>query len=169
MSIFKLPNIPIAGEINSEMTKQVCFSLSELEAKKVKKLRIDINSPGGDVEDGIAIAVRIKNSPIHITTYGLGQVASSGLVVFSAGNRRIMSPYCMALFHEISAEVPGEKISNLQLALSHYENDNKRMIQLLADYSGVEKKVWSHLISIKNDYFFDAKKALELGFIHGIK
>lgn len=161
-----MKSFPLVGEVNPGMLQTTCMTLAEYEARGVKQIRIDISSMGGNFEDGLAIATRIRMSPMKIVTCGMAEVASSGLIIYAAGDVRIASPWCNFMFHEIAVEPSYDKISDLKIRLAHYENDNKRMISALSHFTKIDPKIWNHLITLKNDYFFDTKKAIELGLVH---
>ena len=50
-----------------------------------KQIKMIINSPGGEVPSAFALIDTMKGSKIPIYTYGLGEIASCGLLTFIAG------------------------------------------------------------------------------------
>ena len=50
--------------------------VADLDAITSPKIRVEINSPGGDVFDGIAIYNALRNHPAHVTTRVDGIAAS---------------------------------------------------------------------------------------------
>ena len=56
---------------------------------KPKFMKMIINSPGGEVGSAFALIDTMKGSKIPIYTYGLGEIASCGLMTFIAGEKEI--------------------------------------------------------------------------------
>jgi ATP-dependent Clp protease protease subunit len=52
-----------------------------------KQIKMIINSPGGEVPSAFALIDTIKGSKVPIYTYGMGEVASCGLLTFMAGEK----------------------------------------------------------------------------------
>lgn len=164
-----MKSISLIGDVNENMCKYLCDMLGDFEQKGVKTLRIDMCSGGGDYEYGVAMANRIKNSPIKITTYNLSMVASSALMIFSAGYRRYSSKYANFMFHELLVGLSIQKLSTIKDSMAQCHLDNEIMITLLNDYSEISMDFLRERLKTKQDYYFGAEEALKLKFIHGIK
>lgn len=63
------------------------------------RIRVEINSPGGDVFDGIAIYNALRTHPAHITTRVDGIAASIASVIAQAGDHRIMLGASQMMIH----------------------------------------------------------------------
>jgi len=63
------------------------------------EIRVEINSPGGDVWDGIAIYNALRQHPAHVTTRVDGIAASIASVILQAGDRRVMVAASQAMIH----------------------------------------------------------------------
>src|SRR6266536_2578100 len=59
--------------------------LAELKALDVKQIDVRINSPGGDVWDGLAIYNSLRDHPAAVTTYVDGLAASAASIIVQAG------------------------------------------------------------------------------------
>ena len=73
--------------------------VAELDTITSPKIRVEINSPGGDVFDGIAIYNALRNHPAHVTTRVDGIAASIASVIAQAGDHRIMQPAAQMMIH----------------------------------------------------------------------
>jgi ATP-dependent Clp endopeptidase proteolytic subunit ClpP len=72
---------------------------ADLDKVTAPAIRVEINSPGGDVFDGIAIYNALRNHPAHVTTRVDGIAASIASVIAQAGDRRIMQPSGQMMIH----------------------------------------------------------------------
>ena len=85
------------------------FVLSEL--KKIdgaKEINLRVNSPGGDVFEGIAIYNVIRRSSAIITTYIDGIAASMGSIIALAGSKVYMSSNARFMTHRVTASMNGD-------------------------------------------------------------
>lgn len=72
---------------------------TELQKYRAKNLRVHINSPGGDVFDGIAIFNALAAHPKRVTTHVDGLAASAASFIALAGDRVVMEPNSMMMIH----------------------------------------------------------------------
>ena len=78
----------ISGEIEDNMANAICAQLLFLQSQDAsKQINIYINSPGGVVTAGLAILDTMNYVTSPIATYCIGQAASMGAVLLSAGNK----------------------------------------------------------------------------------
>lgn len=71
----------------------------DLQDVTAPKIRVEINSPGGDVFDGIAIYNALRTHPAHVTTRVDGIAASIASVIAQAGDTRIMLGASQMMIH----------------------------------------------------------------------
>jgi ATP-dependent protease ClpP protease subunit len=77
--------------------------LEELEGIEVSEILVNIiNSPGGNVADGIAIHDFLKSYKAKITTNVIGYAASIATVIMQAGDERRISDNAVVLVHHAS-------------------------------------------------------------------
>ncbi len=81
--------------------------LDELKALDVKRIDVRINSPGGDVWDGLAIYNSLRNHPAEITTYVDGLAASAASIIVQAGDHRVAAKASEVMIHEAWGLVVG--------------------------------------------------------------
>jgi len=70
-----------------------------LAAVKASQIDLHINSPGGDVFDGITIYNLLKQHPATVTTYIYGLAASIASVIALAGDRIVMAENALYMVH----------------------------------------------------------------------
>jgi ATP-dependent Clp protease protease subunit len=95
----------IGGSFFSEgvTAKQVAAAVAECEQQGAKKLAIYINSPGGDVFQGMAILNCLKRFSGEKVVYVDGLAASIASIIAMAGDRRFMGSGAMMMVHDPSA------------------------------------------------------------------
>jgi len=81
----------------------------ELSSVKAKSIKLRINSPGGDVFDGMAIFNALKDHPAHITTQVDGLAASMASVIAMAGDEVTMHKNSMLMIHNAWVVVAGDR------------------------------------------------------------
>lgn len=97
--------------------------LSELQG--VTAIDLHINSPGGEVFEGIAIYNCLRAHPATITTYVDGIAASIASVIAMAGNRIVMGPHSQMMIHEGSGLCIGDADEMRKMAdLLDFQSDN---------------------------------------------
>jgi len=76
--------------------------IADLRGVTAPNLRVRINSPGGSVFEGIAIANALRSHPANVTVQVDGIAASIASVIAMAGNRIEMAPNTMLMIHDAS-------------------------------------------------------------------
>jgi len=79
----------------------------ELSAIKASQIDLHINSPGGEVFDGLAIYNLIKQHPANVTTYIDGLAASIASVIAMAGDEIFMAENALMMIHNPYGMVMG--------------------------------------------------------------
>lgn len=157
----------ISGEVNDEMANAICAQLLFLQSQDAKKqINVYINSPGGVVTAGLAILDTMNYVKCPIATYCMGQSASMGAVLLSAGTKgkRYALPHARIMIHQPSGSTgPSSKISDMEISV----NESKRLKQILTEilaencnqtYKNMEK-------ACDRDYFMSAMDAIKFGLI----
>ncbi|MGW3144845.1 head maturation protease, ClpP-related [Streptomyces sp. NPDC001177] len=76
--------------------------IADLKGVTAKSLRVRVNSPGGSVFEGIAIANALRSHPAQVTVQVDGIAASIASVIAMAGDRVEMAPNTMLMIHDAS-------------------------------------------------------------------
>jgi len=126
---------------------------------------IRINSPGGSVLDGFALfdtIMRLRRKGHHITTHGIGMIASMATIIMQAGDERVLDANSWFMIHEISAQTRG-KASQMEDELKFVKRLQERALDIYAERSTLSKaqikRRWT-----KTDDWMDAAEAVKLGF-----
>lgn len=154
------------GEVDNVSIKPLVeWILYENYVVKSKKaeLQLMICSPGGDLQDAFALIDVMRNSKIPIKTIGLGQIASSGLLIFMAGakGRRILTPNTSILSHQFSWFTEG-KAHELFASVKEYELTQVRMVEHYKQCTGATDDIIKEYLLPAQDRWLSAEEALKL-------
>ena len=159
----------ITGEINAnsaiEFFKEVIYLNSE---DGIKPISVFINSPGGEIDNGLLVydAIIGSRAPIHM--FCIGCAYSMGAVLFAAGKERYMLPHSKLMLHEpLLGERIGGNASSIKSISDSLLETKSMMNKLLAFHTGKTEKEIDKLTSY--DHYFTAKEAVDMGLADGIK
>lgn len=95
----------------------------DLDGITAPKMRVEINSPGGDVFDGIAIYNALRAHPAHVTTRVDGIAASIASVIAQAGDTRLMMSGSQMMIHNAWGLTVGNHTDHTEMAaiLAHQD------------------------------------------------
>lgn len=132
-------------------------------------LKLYINSDGGSLQDAFALieVMRKSNKPIH--TIGLGSVCSSAFMIFAAGQqgKRFISPTATAMCHQYTDGMTG-KYHDIKATAKEHELINKRMVDLLKEFTGQSSTTIKRKLLQPSDAYFTAEELIELGVADNI-
>lgn len=133
-------------------------------------IKIILNSPGGNVLDGLALydyIQQLRGDGHKIEVVGLGMAASMGGILLQAGDIRTMGKNSWMLIHEVSSGAIGN-LSEIEDEVEFIKRLQNGLVEILAERSHLTatqiKRKWK-----KKDWWLSAGEALELGFIDGIQ
>ncbi len=131
-------------------------------SNKPPLIKLIINSYGGDTNAAFSLIDTIRGSKVPIYTYGLGTIASSGLMTFIAGKKghRYITKNTSILSHQYSWGQYGKE-HELFARVKEFELTSKRMIDHYKKCTGLsEKKVKEYLLP-PEDRWLSAEEAIE--------
>jgi ATP-dependent Clp protease protease subunit len=155
------------GDVDEESIKPVIEWIlveNHVTKRKKRELLLMICSAGGEIEPAFALIDVMKSSSIQIKTVGLGQIASSGLMIFLAGHRgrRILTPNTSILSHQYSWGTEG-KHHELWAMTKEFSLIQDRMIKHYQHSTGLDTETIRTKLLPPNDVYLSAEEALELG------
>ena len=155
----------ISGEVNDEMANAVCAQLLFLQSQDAKKeISVYVNSPGGSVTAGLAIYDTMQFVKCPIATYCIGQAASMGAVLLTAGakGRRFALPNARIMIHQPWGGAEG-KASDIEITAKEILRLKEILNGILAKHSG--QKMADVIKDTDRDHFMSAKEAKDWGLI----
>ena len=129
-----------------------------------KFIKMIINSPGGEVSSAFSIIDTMKGSKIPIYTYGLGEIASCGLMTFIAGERgkRYITRNTAILSHQYSWGTWGKE-HELMARVKEFTNTQTRIVEHYKRCTGMEEKDIKKYLLPPEDVWLTAKEAVKYG------
>ena len=155
----------ISGEVNDDMANAVCAQLLFLQSQDTKKeISVYVNSPGGSVTAGLAIYDTMQFVKCPIATYCIGQAASMGAVLLTAGTkgRRFSLPNARIMIHQPWGGAEG-KASDIEITAKEILRLKERLNEILAKHSG--RKLADVTKDTDRDHFMSAEEAKAWGLI----
>ncbi|MGY5048295.1 head maturation protease, ClpP-related [Streptomyces sp. 900105755] len=128
-------------------------------------IEVHINSPGGDVFDGLAIYNSLAQRPGNVTTVVDGLAASAASFIAQAGKVRMIAPGAMMMIHDASGMCMGNAADMRELAeLLDKTSDN--LAGIYASHAGGEQADWR--AAMKATTWYTADEAVEAGLVHKV-
>ena len=154
-----------SGDGKDEMANAICAQLLFLQSQDPKKeISVYVNSPGGSVTAGLAIYDTMQFVKCPIATYCLGQAASMGAVLLTAGTkgRRFSLPNARIMIHQPWGGAEG-KASDIEITAREILRLKEKLNEILAKHSG--KKMADVVKDTDRDHFMSAEEAKAWGLI----
>jgi len=129
-----------------------------------KHIKMIINSPGGSVSAAFALIDTMKGSRIPIYTYGLGEIASCGLLTFMAGEKgkRFITRNTAILSHQFSWGTIGKE-HELMASVKEFENTSARIIAHYKKCTGQTEATIKKYLLPAEDVWLTPKEAIKYG------
>ena len=121
---------------------------------------VHLNSPGGDVFDGIAIYNQLKNHSAKVIVHVDGLAASAASLVAMAADELIMNTGSMLMIHEASTWTWGNK-ADIRKTLNALEGIDKSIIDIyMTRFQGERSEIET---MISNETWFTSSEAVDVG------
>ena len=155
----------LTGQINDTVASLVTAQLLFLEAEDPKKeIYLYINSPGGLVTAGLGIYDTMQYVKPDISTLCIGQAASMGSFLLSAGKKgkRFSLPNSRIMVHQPSAGFHGQA-TDIEIHANEVLALKKRLNEIYSKHTG--KTVDEIKTALERDNFMTADSAKAFGLI----
>ena len=155
----------LVGEINHVSASRVIMQMLYLHSvKRDQDINLYINSPGGVVDDTLAIYDIMKFLTCDIATYCIGRAESGGAIVFAAGKKgkRFILPNAKVMVHQPFGGVYGQT-ADIQIQAEEILKTKNTLISILAKCTGQSfDKIRE---DSERDRFFDAQQSVKYGLV----
>ena len=154
----------IDDDVSNLVVAQLLFLQSE---DADKEISMYINSPGGVVTAGMAIYDTMQFLKCPITTYCIGQAASMGAVLLTAGTKgkRYALPNARIMIHQPLGGSQGQA-TDIEIQTKEILRMKKRLNEILAEHSGKPLKTIEK--DTDRDFFMSAEEAVKYGLIDAV-
>ena len=155
----------ITGGIEDGASALVVAQLLFLEAENPKKeINMYINSPGGVVTSGLAIYDTMQFVRPAISTLCVGQAASMGSLLLTAGAKdlRFALPNARIMIHQPSGGFQGQA-TDIMLHAQEILNLKKRLNEIYVKHTGQALKKIED--ALERDTFLTAEMARDFGLV----
>ena len=158
----------LTGVVEDNVASLICAQLLFLESENPNKdISFYINSSGGVVTSGLAIYDTMQYIKPDITTVCIGQAASMGSLLLTAGskNKRYALPHSRIMVHQPSGGVEGQA-SDIQIHANEILTIRKKLNEIYVNHTGQNiKKIEEYL---DRDSFMGPEEAKNFGLIDKI-
>jgi ATP-dependent Clp protease protease subunit len=155
----------LTGPVEDSMASLVVAQLLFLEADNPKKeISLYINSPGGVVTSGLAIYDTMQFIRPPVTTLCVGQAASMGSLLLSAGEKgmRYALPNARIMVHQPSGGYQGQ-VTDIMIHAREVESLKKRLNEIYVHHTGQDYETIEK--ALERDNFMTADGALSFGIV----
>ena len=162
--------IVIENEVNTAMASSVVAQLLLLEKQDPEaEITMYINSPGGSVMDGLAIADTMDFINCDVRTVGLGMQASMGSFLLASGTpgKRHMLRRSQIMIHRLSSQVKGDYHS-MESNFKHIESLHNMLLEEYARMSQGKKTKEEFEELMRYDNWLTAEEAIEYGIVDSV-
>lgn len=155
----------LTGEVNDDVADIIVAQLFYLESEDPKKdVYFYINSPGGVVTAGLAIYDTMQYISCDVATICLGQAASMGAVLLSAGEKgkRMALPNARIMIHQPLGGAQGQA-SDMEIQVKEMNRIKCRLNEILSYHTEQNMDIIAR--DTDRDFFMTAEESLKYGLI----
>jgi ATP-dependent Clp protease protease subunit len=158
----------LGGPIDDSLANIIIAQLLFLESEDPKKdITIYINSPGGQIQSGLAIVDAMHHIKPDVATVCVGMAASMGAVILSQGKKgkRFALPNSEVMIHQPLTGVEGQA-SDIEITAKHIIALKNKLYEMLSEATGKSK------VQIEKDgdrdYWMSADEAKKYGVVDAV-
>jgi ATP-dependent Clp protease protease subunit len=128
----------LGTQVNDEVANSIVAQLLFLQSEDPKAdIHLYINSPGGSVTSGLAIYDTMQFVTCDVATYCIGQAASMGAVLLTAGakGKRRALPNARIMIHQPMAGMEGTA-EDIDIHVKEFRKIRERLNNILIKHTG---------------------------------
>ena len=158
----------LAGPILERTANVVIQQLLYLQSiRRNQDVNLYINSPGGLVDQTLAIYDTMQFMGCEIATYCIGQAASGAAIILLAGTKgkRFILPNAKVMLHQPYGGISGQA-EDIRIQAEEVLRDKERLNRIIA--KGTNKSMEDIAADTERDRFLNAQEALDYGIVDEI-
>jgi ATP-dependent Clp protease protease subunit len=155
----------LVGEINHVSSYNVIMRLLYLQSiRKDQDIMLYVNSPGGSVDDTLAMYDTMKFLTCDVQTFCIGQAMSGGAVILAAGTKgkRYALPHAKVMIHQPFGGIWGQT-EDIAIQAQEILKTKKTLSDLLSKLTGQPAERIAE--DQERDKYFDAHEAKAYGLV----
>ena len=155
----------LGTQVTDEIANLVIAQMLFLESEDPEKdIHFYINSPGGSVSAGLAIYDTMQYIRPPVSTLCLGQAASMGALLLTAGEKgkRFALPYARIMIHQPLGGAQGQA-TDIDIQAREILRVREQVNNILARHTGQSLKRIEK--DTDRDFFMTSKQAVEYGLV----
>ena len=155
----------MVGEINHISASRVIMQMLYLQSvKKEQDINLYINSPGGAVDDTLAIYDIMRFLQCDVATYCIGRAESGGAIILAAGKKgkRFILPNAKVMIHQPYGGVYGQT-ADIEIQAEEILKTKETLNKILSQLTG--QPVERIQEDAERDKFFSAAEAQKYGLV----
>ncbi len=155
----------LVGEINHATAARVMMQMLYLEnQKRGAKINFYINSPGGAVDDTLALYDTMRFLSATVSTYCIGRAYSGAAVLLAAGEKgkRYALPHAKVMIHQPYGGVGGQA-EDIRIQAEQIIKSKEELNRILSKHTG--QAIEQIRRDAERDKYFDAEQAKSYGLV----
>lgn len=155
----------LIGEINQASAARVMMQMLYLEdQKRGQQINLYINSPGGAVDDTLAMYDTMQFISSDVATYCIGRAYSGAAVLLSAGEagKRHILPNAKVMIHQPYGGITGQT-TDIQIQAEQIIGAKATLNKIISSHTGQPLKTVAE--DGERDKYFSAAEAKEYGLV----
>lgn len=163
--------IYINGPVDSDVAYHFNTALLKLEHENSREdIVVYINSPGGSVQDGLAMIDTMNLVSCDVSTVCVGMAASMGAMILMSGTKgkRKILPHSQVMIHQPLSNLGNafHQTSDIEIAAKEAVRTRETLYQIIHDVTGQPAEKIQK--DCDRDYTLSAEEALEYGLVDEI-
>ncbi len=155
----------LVGEINHASASRVMMQMLYLEnQRRGQEINLYINSPGGAVDDTLAIYDTMQFLGSSVATYCIGRAYSGAALLLTSGaaGKRFILPHAKVMIHQPYGGVTGQA-EDIRLQAEQIIKSKQALIDILARHTGQTQERIRE--DSERDKYFSADEAKAYGLV----
>lgn len=155
----------LGQQVNDEISNSLVAQMLFLQSEDPKAdIHLYINSPGGSITAGLAIYDTMQFVSCDVATYCIGQAASMGAVLLTAGakGKRFALPSARIMIHQPLAGMQGSA-HEIEIHVEELRRVKRKMNEIMIRHTGHSLEKIEE--DTDRDRFMSADESVEYGLI----
>jgi len=140
--------------------------VAHIKALEVDTITVALNSPGGDVFQGLAIYNALKSHPAKVKTYNMGLAASIASIIQLAGDEIYQYESALTMWHRAWAISAGNS-EELNKTAKVLDKIDDQLVNIYERSTGKDKVIIENLMA--EETWFNSAEAREMGIAETIE